>query len=75
LLRGVGISRDDPGGSNKQQFADVVGSVTPASKRLLERGYKIQKRYREWGLFKPEDQADRGNRRTVDSATDAIESV
>ena len=75
LLRGFGISRDDPGGSNKQQIADVVGSVSPATKRLLERGYKIQKRYREWGLSGPEDRADRGDRRTVDRATDAIESA
>lgn len=75
LLRGFGISRDDPSGSYKQQIADAVGSVSPAMKRLLERGREIQELYREWGHSGPEDRADRVDRRTVDRATDAIESA
>jgi arylsulfatase A-like enzyme len=75
ILRGFGISRDDPGGSSKAQLADRIESVSPTLRTVAERGYKLQKRARAWGLSQPRDAEDSGDRRTTNRAQAAIEDA
>lgn len=75
ILRGFGISRDDPGGSTKAQLADRLESVSPTLRTVVERGHKLQKRYREWCLSQPSDPKDSGDRRTVNRVQETIETV
>lgn len=76
ILRGFGISRDDPEESSMRSVADIAGAISPRIEAFLERSYNCQERYRNWALPDSWDRPDvSGDRRTVDRASEAVSDI